>query len=215
MTEIYRRILELYAKIRENNATEGDLQEYHLHLSKRPYDPNYSESVLELYYLQNICPVANGLRLNFEDIVLNLSISDYRQTTDKTWEDDWCYIDFSLVQEPWLNYQIKHYDAFCCGEIELLSDNFDSFLTGNFKHGKLLEFIEPDFNFLFYQHDPDNENTNPYVEMRIYFWSKTGALSCNYLTLTLMNDDVAAFNQYLKSIIGIVKKNKSKLGESL
>lgn len=200
MTKVYRRIIELYAKIRENTATEEDLQEYHLRLSKRPYDPKYSESVLELYYLQNICPRANGLSLNLDGIVLTLSISDYRQTTEATWDEDWCYIDFSLACDSMLNYQLSHYDAFCCGEVAGLSQDFDDFLSGNFEHGRQISFCEPDFEFKFFKHDPEFEDGNPYAEMIVHFWDHSGALTCNYLTLMLSEDDIRAFNQYLKSI---------------
>ena len=138
-----------------------------------------------------------SLQLNIDDIHLQLRISGFHASHKECWDYEWCKVDFSVKSREWLNYRLVNREVLLCCEIETLSDNLTKLISGELSEQENIDCIEPDFEFILY---PSGERKSKYLEWRINFWDDTGALTANYLSLLLDEEDIVELINYLESL---------------
>ncbi len=136
--------------------------------------------------------------MDAEGISVQLTIRGYEPSCRENWDDQWCKCDFTFRSGDWLNYHKENDEVFLSCEVEALEGMLSKMLNNQLEEEKELGFIEPDFEFHFY---PQQEFTNIGCEWRIYFWDDEGALTCNYLAITLSREDMEALRDYLLHVM--------------
>lgn len=156
------------------------------------------------------------------DIILRINGYTSPKMTNKDEYDCWC--DCSLILrshsngEHWLNYRVEHKELMLSCEVDSLADRLDRLLAGEFKKQQLMSLIEPDIQFVFHpkQTIKKGDNTSneekvvyvrdkvvevpPQLDFIINFWDNNGALSANYLTITLDEGEIRRLLEHLRFI---------------
>lgn len=138
-----------------------------------------------------------SLTLNLDDIHLQFRISEFHASHKECWDYEWCKVDFSVKSREWLNYRLENREILLCSEIELLLDNLTKMINNELIEQKHIERIEPDFEFIL---SPGDNGKSNYLEWKINFWDDTGALTANYLSLLLGEEDIVELIDYLKNL---------------
>lgn len=148
------------------------------------------------------------LKLNLEGMKINIQIRNYEKSDKDKWDMQYCKVDFSFIFRNIINYKNSSEILFSC-EIEELKDKLDDLLNDRITKEFELEFIEPDFMFLFSPETSINkeDKTNyiilePYLEWKVKLWND--GLTSNYFSTTLDVDNIKALRCYLSLIMGTV-----------
>ncbi|MDD6709117.1 MAG: hypothetical protein PUE26_03060 [Ruminococcus sp.] len=148
------------------------------------------------------------LKLNLEGMKINIQIRNYEKSDKDKWDMQYCKVDFSFIFRNIINYKNSSEILFSC-EIEELKDKLDDLLNDRITKEFELEFIEPDFMFLFSPKTSINkeDKTNyiilePYLEWKVKLWND--GLTSNYFSTTLDVDNIKALRCYLSLIMGTV-----------
>lgn len=72
------------------------------------------------------------LKLNLEGMKIELQISDYQQSNEENWDDNWCNIDFSFVFQGCINYSGTS-GVMLSYEVEELEKTITGFIDGKSK----------------------------------------------------------------------------------
>lgn len=141
------------------------------------------------------------LCLDVSGILFSFEIKDYSRKNRTEYGCTWCQVNFSLVAENWLNYEIKNAEVMTAEEIDELTERLQRLLNGELREPEKVGLIEPDFILHLY---PDQTNqSEPVMEWRVYFWDGERGLTANYLSLNFGKAEMEALLSYLKTVQGI------------
>ncbi len=164
------------------------------------------------------------LRFNLGGILTTMEIKGYTPSKGFEW-DHWCRTDYSYVADPWLNRTYTDTEIFMPHEIETLVHGLKMFLSGEVNEVASMNFIEPDFSFIFYPPKtpcasdvyslfPSFPSDDIELDWRIRFWHMENGLTDNYLSMRMYRPAIEALLLYLRFIIGevdISDKNVQKM----
>jgi len=162
------------------------------------------------------------LRLDLDGIITSLEIKNYRPSTQENWDEEWCKVTFSFVRNDWLNYGKLDDELLLCSEVEELRDIIKKLLLDEITEPKELGFIEPDFQFEFNPKSIDNQlslfEEHPQVididaEWKVYFWDD--GLTDNYLSVSLIREDLEHLKNYLNYVTGVVDKENPAIQDMI
>ncbi len=164
------------------------------------------------------------LRMDICDVDVWFEIKNYKKSTKETADYDWCKTSISL-EGKYINYHIDGWEIFKNSEIDYIRDVFRDLLEENIKEPCVLNFIEPDIEFV--MHPIKTLYSEPgkviyrngsitldiSVDFIVHFWCDDGALGSNVFTMTLYREEIAAFYTYLRLVTGEIDKNSDVVGE--
>lgn len=169
------------------------------------------------------------LRLNLDDIIVQLEIRGYRDWSPGEaidWKHDWCETDYSFVSEPWLNYRVEHDDGVILSdEVRVLYSALDQLLCGKLKKRTEIEFAEPDFFFVLQPKwnlwsrpgtiyvRPGCETVDISAEWRIYIGA-SGPIS-NYLSVAIYRNDIINLKNYLGLVSGKLSETDPEIARMI
>ena len=122
--------------------------------------------------------------------------------------EDWCIVNSVFVFRDIIGYEIANEELFMYEELIFLKNKIDMLLNGEIEKPTMLQFMEPDFRFMFcprcdLRNDPDiayveegHEYTDPHVEWNVYLWNE--GLTTNCFTCVLNVDDLLILRDYLR-----------------
>lgn len=154
------------------------------------------------------------LNLNVEGIAIELEIKEYK----KTKKDDnpiFCECSYSFTSKNWLNYSKKDDQIIACDEVDFLFEKLKELVNDELINDEEIEFWEPDFSFeLITKKDLRKDKRYTYIakgfeitdiclKWFVHFWDEDGALSENYLCITLAREDINKLIDYLEDITRI------------
>lgn len=152
-------------------------------------------------------------KLNLEGMKINIQIRNYEKSDKDIWDIQWCKVDFSFIFRDIINYKNSSEILLSC-EIEELKDKLDDLINDRITQEFELDFIEPDFMFLFspkikkeiytinQEDTPKYFTTEPYLEWKVKLWDD--GLTSNYFSTALDIDDIKALRCYLGLIMGTI-----------
>ncbi len=144
------------------------------------------------------------IRLKLDVLNIQLKIKGWHICADNEDPyDNWCSIELYLSEL--MDYNLES-AVMTSDEVSELSDLIDRFLNGELNDTVRLDFLEPDFEFVFLPSDSDSD-----AQWIIHFWS--GALSDTFLTIGLEKDDLFALQIYLKLITKQITKSDPIVSE--
>lgn len=167
------------------------------------------------------------LRLDLEGIITELCIRKYvKQEKQNGFASDyWCDVGFSFSFPPLINYTKSHDEILLSDEVDALAKALNDLLNDKLTERVTLEFCEPDFCFeLMPKEDlrnnprllyirPGHEIADICAEWKVFFWN--GALTANYLTVTLDRADIMALRNYLFLVIGKYNTDTPEIAEMI
>ena len=142
-----------------------------------------------------------SFNLNADGINIHLDIRNYKASGKDNGNSVWCRCDYKFSCGEWLNYHKEDVGILDSSEVERLESMLAKLVNGMVTGNEEISFTEPDFVFHI---SPAVEIQNTILdisaEWRIYFWDN-GALTNNYLSITLDRKDIVELKEYLSSII--------------
>ncbi len=161
------------------------------------------------------------LKLDLNGIVVQIKINEYVPSNRKMWDDQWCYVDYSLTSGSWLNYVKKSDSVWLSCEVEELAKSLHKLLNDEIPERKIVDFIEPDFEFTLQpkrdlRQDPQysyvaegHEWADIYADWTVKFWND--GLTDNFLSVTLGREDIEVLAIYLDLVIGKISANSTEV----
>ena len=146
------------------------------------------------------------LRLNIEDVDVQLKISRWRKrTTPASCDDNWTMTELFL-QSNYLKYNING-EILTSDEVEDLIHTLSQFLSGELSQQYSVEFIEPDLEFTLYSAEKEVDIDMDFI---IHFWAN-GALSSNRFSMTFGFKEIEALFIYLQTVTGALNSNDTSV----
>ena len=144
------------------------------------------------------------IKLDLDGLVFQLRISKYRLSKEDIWDEQWCRVSCSIVDEKnkVINYHVSDNELLLCSEVEALTVAIEKLLNNEYSSKNELEFIEPDYNLVLY---PKCETGYISMEWKVNLWSD--GLSANYFSVEFSKDELKTLFAYLKYIIGEYKND--------
>ena len=139
------------------------------------------------------------IKLGLDGIAFQLQISNYRLSKEDIWDEQWCRISCSIVDEKnkIINYHMSDDELLLCSEIEGLKTSIDKLLHDECTSKINVEFIEPDFELVLI---PKSEAGYTTMEWKVHLWSD--GLTANYFSIEFLEGELKYLSAYLKFIIG-------------
>ena len=138
------------------------------------------------------------LRLDLDGVEMYLRIQGVRESASPD-DDAWCRVSLHL-QSPWLHYDLDEH-ILCSEEVKWLSKTIEDAFDKRLPKNEELEFIEPDFCFIFSCFDVGGKPSwPPMADLHISFWDD--GLTANYLSLCFGKTNLDALWQYLRLVTG-------------
>ena len=149
---------------------------------------------------------------NIRGLQVTLRIDGYKAPAGHDYGDVWCDCGYSFRFGDAVNYQNEHDELFMPEEVDALAGVLTDLLDGKITRPREVPMTEPDFVFMLYPAKdlrsdpkyiyvaPGHELQDIRVEWRIFFWD--GGLTDNFLTITLLREDIAALRDFLSSCRG-------------
>lgn len=163
------------------------------------------------------------LKLDLEGMKLELQIKGYQPSNIENRNDQWCKVDFSFRFQECINYSRQDDEVFLSCEIETLESKLDDFIEDKIKEKETLDFLEPDFEFVFFPNynkgesgastyaAPEHEMSVAIVEWKVNLWCH--GLTDNYFSNSLVKEECIVFRDYLRLVMGKLNKNSIVIQE--
>lgn len=129
---------------------------------------------------------ADGMRIR-------LRIDRYQSPAKHEYGDWWCDCGYSFQMGKFLCYEAESVEILTPEDVDYLSQKLSDLLSGKITENEEASFPEPDFAFKFYPKTPETDIS---LEWIVNFWDR-GALTANFLTITLDRDKIELLNNFL------------------
>lgn len=134
------------------------------------------------------------------------AVKGYGPSTSDNWDSQWCDVDYSFEFEDVIHYEKENDEVLLSCEIEEMESVFTKLLENQYTEKFILSFIEPDFDFEIF---PKDECTDLLVKWNVSLWH--GGLTGNSFSTCMGRNDISAFRDYLRLIIGTLSKNSPEI----
>ena len=152
---------------------------------------------------------------------ISLQIDGYQPPMKGDYGRYCCEYKYSLRFGDVLNYQIKHEALFLSEEIDELVELLTNLLDGDIEKPYQWHMVEPDFVFQLFPEEPVKafgyQNGSRelitimkdiHVEWQVHLYYDgitTNGMSCNFITINMLRDDIIRFRDFLNTVRGSKK----------
>lgn len=152
------------------------------------------------------------IKLDLDGIVFQLQISNYRSSKKEIWDEQWCRVSCSIVDEKnrIINYHVSDNELLLCSEIEGITASIDELLDNKCTSKMAIEFIEPDFELVL---SPKPETGYISMEWKVHLWSD--GLTANYFSTEFSREELKYLLAYFKYIIREYNKDTPIIKEMM
>ncbi|MGN0578016.1 MAG: hypothetical protein ACI4J4_05305 [Ruminiclostridium sp.] len=159
--------------------------------------------------------------MNVDGMTVEFRIKGYEPTNKDRWYEQWCRIDFHFFFDGAIDYCVNDNELLLCCEVDNLLSGIDDLLNDRISEAKEVDFIEPDFRFVYnpkfdrresgkYEYvAPGYEIEDITLLWRIYLWSD--GLTDNYFTTTLYRVEIEYLRDYLLLVSGKISKDSDRI----
>lgn len=141
------------------------------------------------------------IKFDLDGIIFKFKVYGFEE------HNDWVKTSWRIKFEDIISYQRDHEEVFTKDCIDYLIDHLKDHLNNRIKRIKTIDFIEPDFQFVFkpqerqydgITHKELKDVIDIQTEMKIYFWHRGATL--NHISITFERKDIQKLYEYLVAV---------------